>query len=57
LFNLESDLSETTDVLDAQPEVVRRLEALAEQARSDLGDGTRIGANVRPPGSVERPKP
>jgi len=41
LFNLESDLSETTNVASRQAEVVRRLEALADRMRADLGDSLR----------------
>lgn len=39
LFNLKTDISETTDVAAANPEVVRRLEAIADRYRADLGDG------------------
>jgi arylsulfatase A-like enzyme len=38
LYDLEKDLSETTNVAKQHPEVVRRLEELAEIARKDLGD-------------------
>jgi arylsulfatase A len=41
LFNLDSDLSETTDVAARNPDVVRRLEALADRMRADLGDSLR----------------
>ncbi|MCI0682218.1 MAG: sulfatase [Gemmataceae bacterium] len=41
LYNLDDDLSETTSVLDRHPEVVRRLQALADGMRADLGDGLR----------------
>jgi arylsulfatase A-like enzyme len=41
LFNLDNDLSETTDVAARNPEVVRRLEALADRMRADLGDSLR----------------
>ena len=39
---------------DQNPEVVKRLQALAEKARADLGDSAtkRVGANVRQPGRV-----
>jgi arylsulfatase A-like enzyme len=52
LFDLEDDPGETRDVSAEHPEVVRRLEALAEEARRDLGDSAtgREGAGVRPPG-------
>jgi arylsulfatase A-like enzyme len=55
LFNLESDIGETMDVAAQHPDVVRRLLALAEQARADLGDSLtkRQGTGVRPCGKWE----
>ena len=52
LYDLESDVGETTDVSDAFPEVVTRLESSAEEAREILGDRLqgRRGSEVRPPG-------
>ncbi len=38
LYDLESDISETTDIADQHPDVVKRLLVVAEEARSDLGD-------------------
>jgi arylsulfatase A-like enzyme len=38
LYNLDSDLSEKTDVAGRNPEVVRRLQMLADRMREDLGD-------------------
>ena len=38
LYDLETDVSETTDVASQHPELVERLLAIAEAARSDLGD-------------------
>ena len=54
LFDLKSDIGETTNVAEKHPEVVKRLEALAEQAREDLGDSAtgRKGKNVRQPGRL-----
>ena len=54
LFDLENDISETTNVADKHPEVVRRLEGYLESARRDLGDSLtgRQGKNVRPPGKM-----
>lgn len=57
LYDLDNDLGETTNIAAANPKVVRRLEALAELARKDLGDRDRPGANERPVGRVEPPKP
>ncbi len=54
LYNLESDIGETTDVQDANPEVVARLAALAEAMRLRLGDRAQgiPGSERRPIGSV-----
>lgn len=54
LYDLEADVGETTDVSDQYPEVVRRLEALAEKAREDLGDAAteRAGNNLRSVGEL-----
>jgi arylsulfatase/arylsulfatase A len=61
LYNLEEDIGERNDVASAHPEVVARLEAAAERARSELGDriefqpegSAREGAGVRPAGRCE----
>lgn len=48
ISNLEEDIGETTDVSARHPEIVSKLEALAEASRDDLGDGPdRLGRNVR----------
>jgi arylsulfatase A-like enzyme len=57
LYDLDNDIGETNNLASANPEVVQRLEALAELARKDLGDRDRRGANERPVGRVESPKP
>jgi arylsulfatase A len=58
LYDLVNDISETTDVSDKHPAIVKQLEAEAEKARAELGDNLtrRIGAGVREPGRVEMPK-
>ena len=38
LFDLANDPGETTDVAAEHPEIVARLQRLAEAAREDLGD-------------------
>jgi arylsulfatase A-like enzyme len=50
LFDLKSDVSETTNVAQAHPEIVARLAAIAELARADLGDRltNRTGSGIRP---------
>lgn len=52
LYDLETDIAETTDLSSEYPEVVARLDVLAEEARSKLGDRLRHrqGSEVRPPG-------
>jgi arylsulfatase A len=54
LFDLEADRSETTDVSAEHPDVVKRLETLADAARTDLGDSAtkQEGSGVREPGRV-----
>ena len=56
LYNLRTDIGETTDVASQNPEVVERLLELAEKARADLGDGERAGSGQRPAGHVKNPK-
>lgn len=59
LYDLRSDVGETTDVAAAQPEVVQRLEELAEQARADLGDALtkRRATGAREPGRFTASQP
>jgi arylsulfatase len=54
LYDLDNDISETTDLADKHPDVVKRLEIFAEQAREELGDSLtqRTGKGVREPGRV-----
>jgi arylsulfatase A-like enzyme len=54
LYDLDADVSETTDLSAQHPDVVARLTALAEIARDDLGDSLlkRTGKNVRPAGRL-----
>ena len=40
-------VGETTDVAGAQPDVVRELLLLADEARSDIGDYDRAGEDAR----------
>ena len=57
LFHLLDDIGCERNVAADHPEVVARLEALAEKARADLGDRGRPGAGQRRPGRVESPQP
>ena len=47
LFNLRSDIGETTNVAADHPEVVERLTALADKGRNEIGDHDRIGTGAR----------
>jgi arylsulfatase A-like enzyme len=59
LYDLVADIGETENVADANPEVVRELEAKAAACREDIGDDASgvEGANRRAPGKVEGAKP
>jgi arylsulfatase len=59
LYDLENDIRETSDVSEAHPQVVRRLDELAELARDVLGDRLteREGKEVRPPGRRDFDRP
>ncbi len=54
LFDLDQDPGEATDVAGRHPDVVARLEALADRAREELGDSAlkKKGKGVRPPGHL-----
>ncbi len=56
LFDMAADPGETINLADQHPDIVRRLEALADRARQDLGDSRtrQSGKNVRPPGRLRR---
>jgi len=56
LYDLKADIGEKTDVADRHPDVVKRLLALADKARLDLGDVNHRG-NQRSAGWVEVAKP
>ena len=47
LYNLESDIGETSNVAADNPDIVERLTALADAGREELGDYDRIGTGVR----------
>ena len=47
LYNLDRDISETTNVAEANPKVVKQLLAIAEKARTEIGDYNRIGSRAR----------
>jgi arylsulfatase A-like enzyme len=57
LYDLATDIHEDNDVADKNPDVVKRLLALAEKARKDLGDMNRPGKGQRSAGWVDEPSP
>jgi arylsulfatase A-like enzyme len=59
LYNLDEDAAETNNVYSDHPDVVARLEALAERARDSLGDArlNREGQDRRSVGRVADPRP
>ena len=56
LYNLDTDLSETTDLAEQYPEVVAQIVALADQKRKELGDAltNQTGTGSRPAGSIDK---
>jgi len=56
LYNLDEDIGERLDVAAQHPDVVKRLQDLAARMDADLG-AARQGPGVRPPGTVDQPKP
>lgn len=52
LFDLDNDIGETTNVADQHPEVVQRLQHLADEMRKDLGDNNTKGNGIRPAGKI-----
>lgn len=57
LYNLAEDISESTDVAAKHPDVVQRLQKLADVARQELGDSARKmkGQGFRPPARWKNP--
>ncbi len=50
LFDLESDIGETTNLADRHPDIVERLKQHADEMRKDLGEGKDAGPGRRPLG-------
>ena len=57
LYNIKNDISEKYNIADKHPDVVKKLTALADIAREDIGDKGLKGARHRPAGYVENPMP
>lgn len=47
LYDLHAEINEQTNLAEANPEVVQELLALAEKARTDVGDHDRMGEGAR----------
>lgn len=58
LYNLESDISETNNVVEEHPEIVEQLKTLAQIKREELGDRLTLtnGKEVREPGRKKNQK-
>ena len=58
LYNLETDIGETSNVFGQHPEIVRDLMAKIDACRQDIGDDAAgiEGKNIRPAGRVENPE-
>ncbi len=57
LYDLVADLGEKRNLADVEAGVVKRLLALADRAREDLGEAELRGPRVRPVGRFENPTP
>ena len=57
LYDLSADVGEKDNLYAERPDIVKRLLALADKARADLGDAQQVGANQRPAGMVETARP
>ena len=55
LYDLDSDLGETKNLAADHPELVRDLTALAEKARTELGDDDHHGRGQRAAAHIEKP--
>ena len=55
LYDVREDVGETREVAAEHPNVIRRLTAMAEAAREEIGDVDRPGRGQRPAGHVEKP--
>ena len=55
LYNLEDDIGETINLVNEHPDIVERLQRIADEARADLGDTGAPGPGVRPPRRVPPP--
>ncbi|MCB1232870.1 MAG: sulfatase [Verrucomicrobiae bacterium] len=54
LYNLEEEIGETTNVATQHPDVVARLQKIADAMIADIGSG-KSGPGVRPAGEISKP--
>ncbi len=54
LFDLNADIAETTDVKDQHPEILAKMQKMADVMREDLGDGQKKGNGQRQPGRLQQ---
>jgi arylsulfatase A-like enzyme len=57
LYDVVGDVAETQEVFAEHPEVVRRLTAMADRLRTEVGDLDSPGAGQRAAGWVDTPRP
>ncbi len=55
LYNLQKDISETNNVADKYPEIVKKIKKIADNARGTLGDRNQPGTETRKADYVEDP--
>ena len=56
LYDLTKDISETLDVADQHPEIVKKIKSLADKMRKELGDKLYgiEGSGNRPAGKLDK---
>ena len=56
LYNLETDVTESVNLINKYPDIVRELIGYAESAIKDIGNTTTIGSGARPTGKYNNPQ-
>ena len=57
LYDLKNDIHEDNNVAESNPQIVKKLQSLAESARKDLGDLNLKGKGQREAGWVDTASP
>jgi arylsulfatase A len=52
LFNLKNDIGETKDLAADHPDIVKKMQTMADSMRTELGDAKKKGKGARPPGRL-----